>query len=110
MSRLATPPVPQTLREMLKDYPELIQRLQEELNYVVEKPSPLTHPFERAIWILEDTFDAFMSEAREEIKAAEGIGDPDVVALAKARKFAVCSARADLGDLSDLCAYFNASS
>lgn len=107
MSQLVAPPVPQGLREMLKQYPELIERLQRELNYLVEKPSPVTPPFERAIWILEDTLDSFVSDAREDFNAAEASGDAEAIAFAKAKRFAVGSARADLGDISDLRAYFN---
>lgn len=43
---LPSPPVPQKLRELLKDYPELIERLQNELNYAVQHPSKVTPPFE----------------------------------------------------------------
>lgn len=110
MSQPAAPPVPQGLREMLKHYPELIERLQEELNYLVEKPPSVTPPFERAIWILEDTLDSFAADAREDVNVAEAGGDADAIASAKSKRFAVGSARAALGDLSDLYAYFNASS
>ncbi len=107
MSQGVIPPVPQGLRQAFKNYPELIERLQAELLYVVEKPSPVTPPLERAVWTLEDTLDLFFSEAREELNAAEAGGDPDAIARAKAKKLVVGSARADLGDMSELRAYFN---
>jgi hypothetical protein len=37
MPSLPSPPVPQRLREMLKDYPEHVERLQEALNRLLEK-------------------------------------------------------------------------
>ena len=99
--------VPLGLQEILKDYPELIQRLQGDLTHIVEKPSPVTPPLERAIWMLEDSLDLFISEARQELNAAEASGDSGAIARAKAKKFAVGSARANMGVLSDLRAYFS---
>jgi hypothetical protein len=37
--RALTPPVPQRLREMLKDYPEHVERIQAYLNDYLSKPS-----------------------------------------------------------------------
>jgi hypothetical protein len=85
MSQLTAPPVPQGLREMLTDYPELIERLQVELNYLVEKPSPVTPPFERAVWMLEDTLDLFISEARRELHAAREKGSAHEIAGAQGK-------------------------
>lgn len=64
------------LREMLKDYPEHIERLQEALNSVVERPMKGTPPPEVAIWELEGTLETFVSEAREELRAGEESGKP----------------------------------
>ncbi len=50
---------------MLTQYPEHIERLQEALNTVIEKPSKVTPPFEVAIWVLESRLGAFTAEARE---------------------------------------------
>lgn len=36
MKQLPPPPVPQKLREMLKDYPGHIERLQEVLDYAID--------------------------------------------------------------------------
>ncbi len=85
MSQLPMPPVPQGLRELLKDYPEHIQTLQEDLNKVVAKRSPGIDPFDRAIWILESALGAFISEAREELKAAEASGDAEAILKADAK-------------------------
>lgn len=65
---LPAPPVPNGLREMLRDYPEHIERLQDALNWVVEHPARGTPPFERAIWALEGRIETFISEARDELK------------------------------------------
>jgi hypothetical protein len=92
MPSLPPPPVPQKLREMLKDYPEHIARLQDALNDVVERPSRATPPFEVAIWMLEGALDTFYSEAREELKAAEANGDPGAIAKAKEKEFVMGSA------------------
>lgn len=102
------PPVPQGLQEMLKDYPEHIGRLQEALNTVIERPSKVTPPFEVAIWMLEGALETFIAEAREELKAAEASGDPEAIKRAKSKKHTFGAARADMGLLSDLQAYFNA--
>lgn len=83
MTKPPSPPVPQGLQEMLKDYPELIQRLQENLTYIVEKPSPVTPPFERAIWMLEDSLGLFISEARAELRETQENGTAEEIADAK---------------------------
>jgi hypothetical protein len=59
MPQPSMPPVPQGLREMLKDYPEYIHRLQNDLMRVITKPSKSTPPFEVAIWELEGTLETF---------------------------------------------------
>ncbi|WP_294994425.1 hypothetical protein [uncultured Stenotrophomonas sp.] len=64
---------------MLKDYPELIERLQEVLDSVVEKPSRGTAQFERALWKLEGRLTTFLNEARSELEAAKASSDPDAV-------------------------------
>lgn len=107
MPKLPPPPVPQTLREMLKDYPEHILRLQEVLRTVVEKPSKATPPFEVAIWMLESRLGTFISEAREELKAAEAGGDPEVIERTKTKLSLMRSTRLRFdNDLSDLWDYF----
>jgi len=77
------PPVPMGLREMLKDYPEHVERLQEALNSVVEKPVKGMPPLEVAIWELEGTLETFVSEAREELRASEESGNPEAIAAGK---------------------------
>lgn len=82
MSSTRMPPVPDELREMLKDYPDHIERLQEDLVLVIEHPSAVTPHFERAIWILEGRLETFISEARHELEAAEVGGDAEAIAKA----------------------------
>lgn len=101
------PPVPQKLREMLKDYPEHIERLQEVLNVIIQKPMYGTPPFERAIWLLEGRLETFIAEARAELKAAEASGDAEAIQQAKVKRSVMGTARANFGGMSDLRAYFD---
>ncbi|WP_240635263.1 hypothetical protein [Lysobacter enzymogenes] len=104
---LPLPPVPKGLREMLKDYPEHLQVLQNDLNDVVAKPLRGTPVFEQAIWALEGALETFVSEARDELEAAEASGDAETIQRARAKRQAFGSARADMGLLSELRAYFS---
>lgn len=105
MPKLPSPPVPQKLQEMLKDYPELIRELQDTLDSYAKKPNTL-QPFDGAIWILEDTLGSFMSGAHEELMTAEAKGDAEAIQKAKAKDFAMGSARLNMGGMSDLFDYF----
>ncbi|ALN63046.1 hypothetical protein GLA29479_2176 [Lysobacter antibioticus] len=67
---------------MLKDYPGHVERLQEVLNTVIEKPSPLTPPFEVAVWVLESRLEAFHREAVTEFEVAQANGNPELIAQA----------------------------
>lgn len=106
------PPVPAKLREMLKDYPELIARLQEVLDSVVEMPSPETPPIERAAWKLEGRLTTFVVEASNELEAAKALGDVDAVLQAGEKVRLMRRARSPgigMLNLSDLLTYFNRS-
>jgi hypothetical protein len=106
---LPQPPVPQRLREILKDYPDLIQRLQEGLNKVITKPVRGTPPFEVAIWTLEDALSVFIFEARGELETAEADGDPVAIKQADSKIGLMLSARSSGGgmrNLSELQEYF----
>ncbi len=108
MPSLPLPPVPQGLRELLKEYPEHIQILQNDLIEVASKKSP-TPPFERAVWALEDALSAFISEARQELKAAQATGDAEAIERAGAKERLMSKARSANGGMSniaDLLAYF----
>ena len=101
MPQLPPPPVPQGLRNMLKDYPEHIERLQDALNVYSLKPFKLM-PFDGAIWALEGRLETFCLEADEEMEAAKASNDLDRVAQAKAKQFAFSCARTDMGLLTDM--------
>ncbi|MGY4890694.1 UNVERIFIED_CONTAM: hypothetical protein EX528_10015 [Xanthomonas axonopodis] len=99
---LPAPPVPQKLRELLKDYPELIERLQQQLNFAVLRPSKVTPPFEWAIWMLEDELDSFISEAREELERVQASGDANAVKMAEEKERLTRHARSRNRGMSDL--------
>ncbi len=98
------PPVPQKIREILKEYPDYIQRLQCALDRYAKNPD-LLMPFDAAIWILEAHFDSFFSEAREELNAAKSSGDPEAIEKANKKYSAVGYASLNMGAMSDLRAY-----
>jgi hypothetical protein len=93
MPSLPPPPVPQRLREMFKEYPEHVVRLQEVLNHVTQTSSAGVTPFDRFVWVLESRLGTFASEAREELKIAEASGDYDVIEKAKSKAALMSSAR-----------------
>jgi hypothetical protein len=106
MQTLPPPPVPQKLRELLKDYPEHLQEIQKTLDGVIEKPSKVTPPFEMAVWMLEDTLGDFMIKAGAELKAAEASGDPVSIVKAKEKRSVMGRAVANKGPMRDLWDYF----
>ncbi len=109
MENTSTPPVPLRLREMLKEYPAHIDRLQEVLNTVIEKPSKATPLFEVAIWVLESRLETFISEARDELKTAEASGDSEIISHARRKELLMSKARSvngGMSDLGDLWTYF----
>ena len=107
MPPLSPPPVPQKLREMLADYPEHIERLQEVLNHLVETSSAGVDPFDRAIWLLEGRLETFISEARKEMKAAKIADDHAGLEKAEAKELLMLNARS-LRGLHDLREYVRA--
>lgn len=68
------PPVPQVLQEALKDYPELIAKLEEGLKTVGLRPgmsrAQRTDELERAFWLLEGDMDDFVERARKVVAMA----------------------------------------
>ncbi|WAT16192.1 hypothetical protein [Xanthomonas fragariae] len=96
------PPVPQKLREILKDYPELIERLQQQLNNAMQRPSKATPIFEWAIWMLEDELSSFISEARDELHIAEASGESTAIMEAEKKEFLMLHAYSKNGGMSDL--------
>ena len=90
---LPQPPIPHRLRELLKDYPEYLERLQEALNYAFDGPKPVrgsaSHVFEQVIWALEGRLETFYREANAELRIAEANGEGDAVARARRKKSAM---------------------
>lgn len=106
------PPVPQKLREMLKDYPEHIERLQEALDSVISEPIKSVPPFEAAIWALEDLLSLFITEARRDLAGLQQSGDSTALDEAKAKEFLMLRARSPNGGmavLDELWAFFDQS-
>ena len=98
------PPVPQFLRETLKDYPEIIQDLQEVLNDVATKGPPR---FDWAFTRLQDTLSAHRFDAYEAFKEAEQTGDSQAIYKAKIKDDAVSEAYHVGGaDFAELQNYF----
>jgi hypothetical protein len=109
MTTLPPPPVPQALREILQNYPAHIERLQEVLNRITAKRLPGVDPFERATWLIEGRLDAFVSEARKELKEAEAFDDFQLIAQADQKLKLMLKARSSNGgmkNLRDLWSYF----
>lgn len=109
--KLSQPPIPQRLRDLLRDYPEYLQTLQNRLNKVAQNPPDVTPVFEQAIWALEDGLDEFLSEARAELRAAEARGDAEAIARAAAKKrlmFSAFSRNDGMRGLHELKLYFDA--
>jgi len=101
--------MPQRLRELLKDYPEYLEKLQADLNLVVEHPFKATPLFEQAVWALEDGTSAFIHEAQAELEQAQAGGDPAAVEKAGGKASLMRRARSangGLGDLDNLWSYF----
>ncbi len=84
------PPVPKVLQEALKDYPELIAKLQDAITDLGLHPGmsreQRTDQFEMAIGSLEGGLSHFISLAAAEVRAAEASGDVALIAKAKEKK------------------------
>ena len=98
----ATPPVPAKLREMLKDYPEHIERLQEARNSVEHRRIKSDPPFETAVWLLEDCLDGFISEARIHLAAVEASCEARSIAKADEKFKLMFRARSGNGGMKGL--------
>ncbi|ALN65591.1 hypothetical protein GLA29479_4761 [Lysobacter antibioticus] len=104
-----TPPVPPRLRDMLADYPELIEALAGALNAAATNPRG-NPPYEMAVWALEDMLSHFVSDARDEFEAAEAGGDPQAIQRADDKLNLMFRARSPslgLGDLDAVRAHFD---
>lgn len=107
---LPAPPVPAKLREMLQDYPEHIERLQDVLNRSVKESQEIPlMPFDDAISALEGRLGSFISEARAELAAAEVSTDQQAIARATAKEKLMSFARSrniGMAELDELWEYF----
>ncbi|WP_374012332.1 hypothetical protein [Pseudoxanthomonas koreensis] len=104
------PPVPQKLREMLEDYPDCVQRLQESLGRYVGNPS-CRDPFRGAILELQGTLEALSAEAGNELAAAEAAGDTGMIGSASKKGHQLFTAGwfvFEMVDMDDLWEYFRA--
>ncbi len=81
---LPVPPIPQRLRELLKDYPDHLALIQQDLNYVVLDHAKSIPLFEQALWILEGRTSAFIRDAATKLEVAQASGDAEAIALAEA--------------------------
>lgn len=77
---------------MLKDYPGHIERLQQALNTVARDPSPLTPPFEVAVWVLESRLEAFVREAQTDLEEAQERGVAEEIAQAQQKELLMLKA------------------
>ncbi|NWF46933.1 hypothetical protein F3K02_16980 [Hydrogenophaga sp. D2P1] len=96
------PPVPKVLQEALKDYPDLIARLEEGLTAVGLRPgmsrAQRTDQLERAFWRLEGDMDSFVEHASDEVAAADAAGDADRTAHARRKLHLLQLHRRDGGE------------
>jgi len=109
MPRPPPPPVPKTLREVLKDYPEHIERLQQQLNCVAEELRSVSPKFEVATWMLQGQLEEFIREAQNELEVAREGGNSSMIAMAEEKEVLMFRARSSNGGmkgLHDLWDYF----
>ena len=99
------PPVPRTVRELLKDYPELIEELQDGLTKSHYGPLGALS-FDSAIWLLEGTFDAIWGDADKEAEQATAQRDSEAAEQAKRKRVTISKARRSIHADDDLWNYF----
>ncbi len=103
------PPLPPKLKEMLVDYPEILQQLQDALIDAAQTKS-YTLPLDLALWSLEDIMAHHMGNAGAERQAAEARGDPVEIeaAIAKHRLMARAGSRGvGLNDMKEFYEFFD---
>ncbi|WP_145960032.1 hypothetical protein [Lysobacter enzymogenes] len=106
----SSPPLPQRLRDLLHEHPDLIDALTGSLVRATAQ-SHGTPPFESAAAALEDTLSGFVADACDARDAAEASGDADALLRAGERlrlMFAARSRNDGLRDLDELWDYFHA--
>lgn len=105
------PPVPKVLQEALKDYPELIARLEEGLKTVGRSPGmskeQLADQLEASVGLLESILGLFAAHAADERASAATLGDPVALEKAKSKDVLMFDCRARVPDtLEELAAFF----
>ena len=105
---LPAPPVPNGLRDRLRDYPSHIQKIQSELIDVVVNPLKGTPLFEQAIWALEGCLEEFIQQARDELAAAIESGDAATIEHATQKELLMLHSRsAGAWKMKGLMEYFD---
>jgi hypothetical protein len=99
------PQVPRTVREVLKDYPELIEDLQDGLT-TTHYGSRGPMDFDRAVWLLQDMLDADWGDADNEAEQAEAREDQQAAERAKRKRRTISEARHEVYGDGDLSSYF----
>ncbi|MGM9428601.1 hypothetical protein [Hydrogenophaga sp. MI9] len=96
-SSVQYPPLPQVLREALKDYPELIDGLQEVISDLEVRPgmskARRTDLLELAIGSLEDRLDSYLSNTAQELREAEATGDVALIEKAREKEMLMVGCR-----------------
>lgn len=75
MNTIASPPVPQNLRDLLGAYPAYLEKLEWLLHHAVSHPSAGVPVFEQALWAIEGGLSSFVGDAQVELDAARASGD-----------------------------------
>jgi hypothetical protein len=86
------------MREMLKDYPEMIKEVQRDLEHIVsvmEGRSNATPPFERAVWTLQDALGHLYGLAEKEVQIAEAGGNPETIEKARHKRLRIGRTRSE---------------
>lgn len=95
------PPVPRVLQDALKDYPALIAGLQEVIADLGIDPgmskARRTDQLELAIGSLEDRLSSYLSNAAQELQAAEATGNAALIAKAREKEMLMSGCRHDFG-------------
>lgn len=100
-------PIPARVRELLRDYPDLLARLEERL--VIAREHPTHPPIEGVIWAFEDTLEGFAIDAQGDRRRAEEADDEQAMARADAKFSAAVKAglkHIGLRDLREVEEYF----
>ena len=98
------PPVPQAVREALKDHPELIAEIErrfsdpsrEHGSYAMSDSLTLSDRVDCLHWVttrLKDGLSAFLQKARSKLETAQKIGDAAAIATAGAEREAIAAAQ-----------------